>query len=134
MACSDVGALLRRWYVSFRLSQPLFFPSSSTLSTVDAIIFLVPISGFDQVLSEDRTVNRLEDSVLLWKSVCSNKLLSNVDLVLFLNKCDILDAKLKSGTRLAKYVRSYGDRENDLDTVSNCRFYLSPLSDDLELM
>ncbi|KAJ3568897.1 hypothetical protein NP233_g5415 [Leucocoprinus birnbaumii] len=46
---------------------------------VDAIIFLAPISAFDQVLSEDRTVNRLEDSVLLWKAVCSNKLLANVD-------------------------------------------------------
>ncbi|KIK55033.1 hypothetical protein GYMLUDRAFT_62818 [Collybiopsis luxurians FD-317 M1] len=85
---------------------------------VDAIIFLAPISGFDQVLAEDRTVNRLEDSVLLWKSVCSNKLLANVDLVLFLNKCDILDVKLKAGVRLAKYVRSYGDRANDLETTS----------------
>ncbi|KAF9003323.1 guanine nucleotide binding protein, alpha subunit [Cyathus striatus] len=85
---------------------------------VDAIIFLAPISGFDQVLTEDRTVNRLEDSVLLWKAVCSNKLLANVDLVLFLNKCDILDAKLQSGIKLSKYVRSYGDRENDLDSVS----------------
>lgn len=66
---------------------------------VDAIIFLAPISGFDQVLSEDRTVNRLEDSVLLWKAVCSSKLLANVDLVLFLNKCDILEKKLGSGVK-----------------------------------
>ncbi|KAE9391741.1 G-alpha-domain-containing protein [Gymnopus androsaceus JB14] len=86
---------------------------------VDAIIFLAPISGFDQVLTEDRTVNRLEDSVLLWKALCSNKLLANVDLVLFLNKCDILDTKLKAGVRMAKYVRSYGDRENTLDAVSS---------------
>ncbi|KAF8906740.1 guanine nucleotide binding protein, alpha subunit [Gymnopilus junonius] len=85
---------------------------------VDAIIFLAPISGFDQVLSEDRTVNRLEDSVLLWKAVCSSKLLANVDLVLFLNKCDILEKKLNAGVKLAKYVRSYGDRSNDLDSVS----------------
>ncbi|EIN09070.1 G-alpha-domain-containing protein [Punctularia strigosozonata HHB-11173 SS5] len=85
---------------------------------VDAIIFLAPISGFDQVLVEDRSVNRLEDSVLLWKAVCSNKLLANVDLVLFLNKCDILERKLNSGIRLAKYVRSYGDRANDVETVS----------------
>ncbi|KAF8156817.1 guanine nucleotide binding protein, alpha subunit [Crassisporium funariophilum] len=85
---------------------------------VDAIIFLAPISGFDQVLAEDRTINRLEDSVLLWKAVCSSKLLASVDLVLFLNKCDLLERKLKSGIRLAKYVRSYGDRENDLDSVS----------------
>ncbi|SJL11623.1 uncharacterized protein ARMOST_15029 [Armillaria ostoyae] len=90
----------------------------SLMMAIDAIIFLAPISGFDQVLSEDRTVNRLEDSVLLWKAVCQNKLLANVDLVLFLNKCDILESKLKSGIRLSKYVRSYGDRENDLDTVS----------------
>lgn len=61
-----------------------------------------------------------EDSVLLWKSVCSNKLLANVELVLFLNKCDLLDAKLKSGIRLSKYVRSFGDRSNDLDTVTKC--------------
>ncbi|KAH0834717.1 G-protein alpha subunit-domain-containing protein [Lanmaoa asiatica] len=84
----------------------------------DAIIFLAPISGFDQVLAEDRSVNRLEDSVLLWKAVCSNKLLANVDLVLFLNKCDILEAKLNSGIRLSKYVRSYGDRSNDIETAS----------------
>jgi guanine nucleotide-binding protein alpha-1 subunit len=58
--------------------------------------------------------------VLLWKDICSNKLLANVDLVLFLNKCDILDKKLKSGIRLAKYVRSYGDRPNDLESTSKC--------------
>ncbi|CAK5272587.1 unnamed protein product [Mycena citricolor] len=86
---------------------------------VDAIIFLAPISGFDQVLSEDRTVNRLEDSVLLWKALCGNKLLAAVDIVLFLNKCDILEAKLKAGIRLAKYVKSYADRENTVDAVSS---------------
>ena len=32
---------------------------------VDAIIFLAPISGFDQVLSEDKTVNRLVSSFFL---------------------------------------------------------------------
>ncbi|KAL1730434.1 guanine nucleotide binding protein, alpha subunit [Schizophyllum commune] len=85
---------------------------------VEAIIFLAPISAFDQVLVEDKNVNRLEDSVLLWKAVCQNKLLANVDLVLFLNKCDILEAKLNSGIRFAKYVRSYGDRENSFSAVS----------------
>jgi guanine nucleotide-binding protein alpha-1 subunit len=89
---------------------------------VDAIIFMAPISGFDQVLVEDRSVNRLEDSVLIWKAVCSNKLLANVELVLFLNKCDILERKLASGVRLAKYVRSYGDRPNDLENASKCGY------------
>lgn len=52
--------------------------------------------------------------------ICSNKLLANVDLVLFLNKCDILEKKLKSGIRLAKYVRSYQDRPNDAESVQKC--------------
>ncbi|KAM6492613.1 guanine nucleotide-binding protein alpha-4 subunit [Amanita muscaria] len=98
-----------------RSQRPTWMPF---FDDADAIIFLAPISGFDQVLVEDRSVNRLEDSVLIWKDVCSNKLLANVDLILFLNKCDILEAKLNAGVRLAKYVRSYGDRENDFNTAS----------------
>ena len=52
----------------------------------NAIIFLAPVSAFDQVLAEDRSVNRLEDSVMLWKQICQNKLLQNIELILFLNK------------------------------------------------
>jgi len=58
--------------------------------------------------------------VLLWKGLCQNMLLAKVDLVLFLNKCDILQRKLESGVRLARYVKSYDDRSNDMDTASKC--------------
>jgi hypothetical protein len=58
--------------------------------------------------------------VLLWKGICQNKLLAKVDLVLFLNKCDILHRKLESGIRLARYVKSYDDRSNDMETASKC--------------
>ncbi|KAJ7594350.1 guanine nucleotide binding protein, alpha subunit [Mycena floridula] len=85
---------------------------------VNAIIFLAPISAFDQVLAEDPRVNRLEDSLLLWKAVTSNKLLANVNFVLFLNKCDLLQAKLDAGVRLNQHMTSYGDRPNDYDSVS----------------
>ncbi|KAF7375922.1 hypothetical protein MSAN_00006600 [Mycena sanguinolenta] len=57
---------------------------------MDAIIFLAPLSCFDQVLAEDETVNRLEDSILLWKTIVSSPLLKDTSLILFLNKCDIL--------------------------------------------
>ncbi|KAI0336711.1 G-alpha-domain-containing protein [Cubamyces sp. BRFM 1775] len=100
----DVGGSRSQVRTSFSTWVPFFD---------DAIIFLAPISAFDQTLVEDRSINRLEDSVLLWKEVCSNKLLAKVDLVLFLNKCDILASKLRSGVRLAKYVRSFGDRPNE---------------------
>lgn len=81
-------------------------------------------------------MNRLEDSLLLWKSVVTNKLLANVDIILFLNKCDLLQvslwlfphssylrtsqAKLDAGVRLNEHMISYGDRPNDYDSVSKC--------------
>ncbi|KLO10580.1 G-alpha-domain-containing protein [Schizopora paradoxa] len=86
---------------------------------MNAIIFLAPISCFDQVLMEDHSVNRLEDSVLLWKNIVSNQLLAKTNLVLFLNKCDVLRAKLQSGIQLGKYVISYGDRPNDFQHASD---------------
>ncbi|KAJ7201554.1 guanine nucleotide-binding protein alpha-4 subunit [Mycena pura] len=107
----DVGGSRSQVLAFFSTWVPFF-------DDVDAIIFLAPIAGFDQVLAEDRTVNRLEDSVLLWKSVCSNKLLAGVDLVLFLNKCDILEKKLEAGIKIVRYVRNYADRENTFQAVS----------------
>ncbi|KAG2136532.1 guanine nucleotide binding protein, alpha subunit [Suillus bovinus] len=86
---------------------------------VNAIIFLAPISAFDQVLAEDPEVNRLEDSLQLWKSVVSNKLLAHVSIILFLNKVDLLQAKLKSGVRLSHHMPRYGDRPNDYENVSS---------------
>ncbi|KAG1819361.1 guanine nucleotide binding protein, alpha subunit [Suillus variegatus] len=85
---------------------------------MNAIIFLAPISCFDQVLQEDPSVNRLADSFLLWKAIVSNPLLKKTELILFLNKCDILRAKLSSGIRLADYIVSYGSRPNDFESAN----------------
>lgn len=85
---------------------------------VDALIFLAPISPFDEKLAEDRKVNRLEDSYLLWAKICSSKLLLKAQLILFLNKCDLLQAKLQRGIRIRDSVTSYADRKNDLPTAT----------------
>lgn len=86
---------------------------------MDAIIFLAPISGFDETLAEDPSVNRLEDSILLWKSIVSNPLLQNAQTVLFLNKFDLFRAKLDSGIQFGQHVVSYGNRPNKSENASN---------------
>ncbi|KAJ8076934.1 hypothetical protein PM082_001357 [Marasmius tenuissimus] len=86
---------------------------------MNAIIFLAPLNCFDQTLAEDGTVNRLEDSILLWRSIVKHPLLKKTELILFLNKCDLLRAKLESGIQFAQWVVSYGDRPNDFTSVSN---------------
>jgi hypothetical protein len=70
------------------------------------------------VLAEDPSVNRLEDTLLLWKQLVSNRLLARVNIVLFLNKCDLLQRKLAGGVRLAQYMTSYRDRPNDFESVA----------------
>lgn len=96
-----------------------------------AIIFLAPTSCFDETLAENPRVNRLEDSFLLWKAVCGNKLLGRVMLVLFLNKCDLLERKLRAGVRFGGFVKSYerggkgereGERRNEVGCVKKCEF------------
>ncbi|KAN0132833.1 Guanine nucleotide binding protein (G-protein), alpha subunit [Lactarius tabidus] len=85
----------------------------------NAIIFVAPISAFDQYLDEDPRTNRIDDSLQLFTSICSNRLLKNIHLVLFLNKTDVLQSKLASGVRVSKYITSFGNRANDFETVVN---------------
>ncbi len=64
------------------------------------------------------------DSMRLWEQICANKILASVELILFLNKLDILDAKLKSGIQLARYITSYSDRPNETKQVARCKWIL----------
>ena len=40
--------------------------------------------------------------------------------LVFLNKCDLLEKKLKSGVRVNKYIPRYGDRENKMSVFAKC--------------
>jgi len=84
---------------------------------VNVIIFLSPVSVFDQRLEEDHSVNRLEDSIILWTSICASKLLAKTQLILFLNKCDLLRRKLKRGVKVNQFLPSFGDRPNEVMAV-----------------
>ncbi|KAI5828998.1 guanine nucleotide binding protein, alpha subunit [Schizophyllum commune Tattone D] len=85
---------------------------------IDAIIFLAPISCYDEVLEEDPTVNRLEDSMKLWRTICENPLLKNTDLILFLNKCDVMKEKLRV-VPFSQHVVSYKGRDDDFEGCAN---------------
>jgi hypothetical protein len=83
-----------------------------------ALIFLAPISAFDQYLAEDARVNRIDDSLQLWTLVCTNRLLHRAALVLLLNKADVLRRKLDAGARVRRFVTSYGDRPNTFEAAA----------------
>ncbi|KAJ3105120.1 guanine nucleotide-binding protein subunit alpha [Phlyctochytrium bullatum] len=62
---------------------------------ITAILFVVSIAGYDQVLAEDPSVNRMYDAIALFQSICNNPLLKSVNIILFLNKVDLLQKKIQ---------------------------------------
>ncbi|KAG6372454.1 guanine nucleotide binding protein, alpha subunit [Boletus reticuloceps] len=83
---------------------------------VQAIIFLAPLV-FNQMLDEDKMINRLEDSISLWREVCGSSLLAHANIILFLNKMDILESTLKAGVQVKTFVPTYGSNPNNMEHV-----------------
>ncbi|CAN3365543.1 guanine nucleotide-binding protein alpha-2 subunit [Diutina catenulata] len=62
---------------------------------VTLIIFCVALSEYDQVLLEENSQNRLEESLTLFDSVVNSRWFARTSIVLFLNKIDVFADKLK---------------------------------------
>ncbi|ODQ81081.1 hypothetical protein BABINDRAFT_160492 [Babjeviella inositovora NRRL Y-12698] len=61
---------------------------------VTLIIFCVALSEYDQVLLEENSQNRLEESLILFDSVINSRWFLRTSVVLFLNKIDVFAEKL----------------------------------------
>jgi GTPase SAR1 family protein len=62
---------------------------------VTAIIFCVSMSEYDQMLHEDTSVRRTEESMKLFEEICNSKWFGEVDIILFLNKYDLFREKIQ---------------------------------------
>ncbi|XP_071390351.1 guanine nucleotide-binding protein subunit alpha-13 isoform X2 [Centroberyx affinis] len=71
----------RRWFECF--------------DSVTSILFLVSSSEYDQVLMEDRQTNRLSESLNIFETIVNNRVFGNVSIILFLNKTDLLEEKVR---------------------------------------
>uniref|UniRef100_A0A1A8F9P0 Guanine nucleotide-binding protein G(o) subunit alpha n=2 Tax=Nothobranchius korthausae TaxID=1143690 RepID=A0A1A8F9P0_9TELE len=75
---------------------------------VTAIIFCVALSGYDQVLHEDETTNRMHESLMLFDSICNNKFFIDTSIILFLNKKDLFEEKIKKSPLVICYPEYAG--------------------------
>ncbi|TMS37404.1 hypothetical protein L596_004341 [Steinernema carpocapsae] len=62
---------------------------------VTAIIFCVAMSEYDMVLAEDDEMNRMVESMKLFDSICNNKWFTETSIILFLNKKDLFEEKIR---------------------------------------
>eukprot|EP01133_Synstelium_polycarpum_P013885 gene13885-16379_t len=62
---------------------------------VSAVLFVASLNSYDQVLEEDGTTNRLQDSLQLFNEIANSKWFEKSAMVLFLNKTDLFKDKIK---------------------------------------
>jgi guanine nucleotide-binding protein G(i) subunit alpha len=62
---------------------------------VTAVLFCVALSEYDLKLYEDDTTNRMHESIKLFKEICNTKWFVNTSMILFLNKKDLFEEKIK---------------------------------------
>ncbi|KAI0249627.1 heterotrimeric G protein alpha subunit B [Lactifluus subvellereus] len=61
---------------------------------VTALVFLVSLSEYDQMLYEDEGVNRMQEALTLFDSICNSRWFVKTSIILFLNKIDLFAEKL----------------------------------------
>lgn len=61
----------------------------------DAVIFFAALSEYDQKLVEDNSTNRMHESLKLFSDVCNHQWFADAAIIVFLNKSDIFQEKIK---------------------------------------
>ncbi|XP_060521386.1 guanine nucleotide-binding protein G(f) subunit alpha isoform X2 [Cylas formicarius] len=99
---------------------------------IQAILFLMAASDFDQNLRECESKNRLKESFDLFKDVYQNRFVRDAGLIVFLNKQDLLKRKIIEQNRklekyfpeFAGYVPDKKDGWDERDEYDKARFFM----------
>jgi len=78
---------------------------------VTALVFLVSLSEYDQMLYEDESVNRMQEALTLFDSICNSRWFVKTSIILFLNKIDLFAEKLPRSP-LGDYFPDYAGGDN----------------------
>lgn len=98
---------------------------------IHAIWFLVACSDFDQTLREDNTQNRLKEALVLFEDVWQSRFLLEAGLIVFLNKQDLLEAKVSQGRSIAPYFPQYQDFSAAGDEYTRTKMFIKGLFTDI---
>ncbi|KAJ5070867.1 g protein alpha i subunit [Anaeramoeba ignava] len=79
---------------------------------VSVLIYVVAISEYDQKLFEDVTVNRMHESLSLFKKMVNNEFFKGTNVILMFNKIDLFEDKIKK-IPLKNYFPDF-DGEDDI--------------------
>ena len=78
---------------------------------VKAVIFLTAINEYDQVLFEDSSQNRMQESLALFETILGYPWFQEASSILFLNKYDLFEEKVGK-SHLSDYFPQYEGPKN----------------------
>ena len=71
------------------------------------LMFLTAVSEFDQVCEEDDSTNRMLESLNLFGTILDYQFFAETNVILFLNKIDVLEDKLRDGKKISRYFPDF---------------------------
>uniref|UniRef100_A0A6B2L904 Uncharacterized protein n=1 Tax=Arcella intermedia TaxID=1963864 RepID=A0A6B2L904_9EUKA len=81
---------------------------------VNSVIFLAALDEYDMKLEEDNTTNRFEESVKLFSEVTGSSVFKTSSWILFLNKSDLFEQKIKKvPLQACSFFKSVPEEETD---------------------
>jgi signal recognition particle receptor subunit beta len=83
---------------------------------VTAVLFLVSLSGYDCCLVEDKDSNQMQESLMLFDSICNSKWFLRTSMILFLNKVDIFRTKIMTSS-IKQYFPDYEGDDQDFNAA-----------------
>ncbi|QLL34185.1 hypothetical protein HG536_0G00420 [Torulaspora globosa] len=81
---------------------------------ITAVLFVLAMSEYDQMLFEDERVNRMHESIMLFDTLVNSKWFRDTPFILFLNKMDIFEEKVKR-MPIRKYFPDFQGRVGDVE-------------------
>ncbi|KAK1877373.1 Guanine nucleotide-binding protein G(o) subunit alpha [Dissostichus eleginoides] len=92
----------------------------SCFDCIQVVLFVVALSSYDMTQTEDPSENRLQESLELFTSICTNTVFGSTSLILFMNKTDLFrDKIIRSGRHLRFYLSRYKGADGDVDAAAH---------------
>ena len=105
-----------------------------SFDNVNGILFLVNLSGYDSVLFEDATQNRLEECYTLFQQTVNNPIFAEIPFYIFFNKKDLFESKIKSKSVKSSPVFSdYEGSDDAIETIAYLEEKFKVVKIDVEL-
>ncbi|XP_053393377.1 guanine nucleotide-binding protein G(o) subunit alpha-like isoform X1 [Mercenaria mercenaria] len=86
---------------------------------VKSVLYVSALSAYDMCLLEDASVNRLAESLKLFRGICNNRFFYKSSMILFLNKVDLFQDKIRfSGRHLRYFFPDFTGADKDVDSAA----------------